>query len=170
MSTIRLTQHLAARWFLQGPNLDAGRTLERMLASGMDIATILLASTLAVFLLLVFGVRALLIVRKRPVPLDPFDMAKPAAFRTLMVGAAAVLVPLAVLDFLPVEGLPVGWVLLWTYLFQFVLAVVLWLALEGFYRVRASRQKTGQQGTTGDSSAGPLDPGDGDQATAGDEP
>jgi hypothetical protein len=140
MSTIMLTHHLAGRWFLQGPDLDAGQTLERMLASGMDIGTILLASTLAVFLLLVFGVRALLIVRKRPVPLDPFDMAKPTAFRTLMVGAAAVLVPLAVLDFLPVEGLPVGWVLLWTYLFQIVLAVVLWLVLEVFYRVRASRR------------------------------
>jgi hypothetical protein len=141
MSTFMLAHHLAGRWFLQGPDLDAGQTLERMLASGMDIGTILLASTLAVFLLLVFGVRVLLIIRKRPVPVDPFDMAKPAAFRSLMVGAAAVLTPLAVLDFLPVEGLPVGWVLLWAYLFQLVLAVVLWLVLEGFYRVRASRRK-----------------------------
>jgi hypothetical protein len=75
------------------------------------------------------------------VPLDPLDMAKPVAFRTLMVGAAALLAPLAMLDFLPVEGLPVFWVLVWAYGFQLVLAVVLWLALEGFYRVRASQRK-----------------------------
>lgn len=144
MPTIMLAHRLAGERFLQGTDLDAGQTLERMLASGLDIGTILLASTLAVFVVLVFGVRVLLIVRKRPVPLDPFDMAKPAAFRTLMVGAAAVLTPLAMLDFLPVEGLPVGWVLLWAYLFQLVLAVVLWFALEGFYRVRDSRRNAGR--------------------------
>jgi hypothetical protein len=137
-----LSHRLAEGWFHQGPDLDAGQTLEGMLASGLDIATILLASTLAAFVVMVFGVRLLLIVRKRPVPLDPFDMAKPKAFRTLMVGAAAVLVPPAVIDFLPVEGLPVGWVLVWAYLFQLVLAVVLWFALEGFYRVRASQRDT----------------------------
>jgi len=137
---IMLAYQLAGGWFLQGADLDAGQTLQRMLENALDIGTILLASTLAVFVVLVFGVRLLLIVRKRPVPLDPFDMAKPAAFRTFMVGAAAVLVPPAVLDFLPVEGLPVGWVLMWAYLFQLVLAVVLWLALEGIYRVRASRR------------------------------
>lgn len=140
MSTITLADLLMGGGLLQGPDLDAGQTLERMLAKGPDIGTILLASTLAAFVLLVFGVRALLVVRKQPVPVDPFDMAKPAAFRSLMVGAAAVLAPLAVLDFLPVEGLPVGWMLVWAYLFQVVLAVVLWLALEGFYRVRASRR------------------------------
>jgi hypothetical protein len=140
MATIMLAHCLAEEGLFQGPGLNAGQTLERMLANGLDIATILLASTLAAFVIMVFGVRVLLIVRKRPVPLDPFDMAKPAAFRTLMVGAAAVLAPLAVLDFLPVEGLPVAWVLLWSYLFQLVVAVVLWFALEGFYRVRASQR------------------------------
>lgn len=140
MPTIMLAYNLARVWLLQEPELDAWQTLERMLAAGLDIGTILLASTLAIFVVLVFGVRVLLIARKRPVPLDPFDMAKPRAFRTLMVGAAAVLAPLAMIDFLPVEGLPVGWVLLWAYVFQLVLAVVLWFALEGFYRVRASRR------------------------------
>lgn len=141
MSTIILAHSLVGGRLVQGPDLDAGQTLERMLAAGLDIGTILFASTLAVFVVLVFAVRLLLIVRKRPVPLDPFDMAKPVAFRTLMVGAAAVLAPLAILDFLPVEGLPPGWVLGWAYLFQLVLAVLLWLALEGFYRVRARRRK-----------------------------
>lgn len=140
MSTIRLAYDLLGGWLQLLPEMDAWQTLERMLAVGLDIGTILLASTLAIFVVLVFGVRVLLIARKRPVPLDPFDMAKPGAFRTLMVGAAAVLAPPAMFDFLPVEGLPVGWVLLWAYAFQLVLAVVLWLALEGFYRVRASRR------------------------------
>jgi hypothetical protein len=140
MSTIVLMHNLVGGWFFQGSELDAGQTLERMLASGLDISTILLASTLAVFVVLVFGVRLLLIVRKRPVPLDPFDMAKPAAFRALMVGAAAFLAPLAVMDYLPVEGLPMHWVLVWVYAFQLLLAVVLWLALEGSYRVRAGRR------------------------------
>ena len=144
MFTIMRAHSLAGGQFLQGSDLNAGQTLERMLASGLDIGTILLASTLAVFLVLVFGVRLLLFVRKRPLPMDPFDMAKPAAFRTLMVAAAAFLVPLAVIDYLPVEGLPLGWVLVWAYAFQLLLAVVLWLALEGFYRVRARRQNTQQ--------------------------
>lgn len=114
-----------------------------MLAVGPDIGTILLAFTLALFVVLVFGVRVLLVVRKRPVPVDPLDMAKPRAFRTLMVAGAALLAPLAALDFLPVEGLPLQWVLVVAYAFQLIVAVLLWLALEAFYRVRARRRAAG---------------------------
>lgn len=140
MSTMLVVHRLAWRVPLQGGEPDLGQTLKQMLEAGPDIGTILLAFTLATFVVLVFGVRVLLVVRKRPVPLDPLDMAKPAAFRTLMVGAAALLAPLAALDFLPVEGLPVQWVLAVAYAFEVLLAVVLWLALEGFYRVRARRR------------------------------
>ncbi len=115
-------------------------TLKAMLSNGAEIATILLAFTLAIFVVLVFGVRVLLAARKMPIPTDPFDMAKPKNFRTLMVGAAAILAPLAAQSFLPVEGLEAQWVLVWAYVLQIVLAVLLWLALHFFYQVRDARK------------------------------
>jgi hypothetical protein len=140
MSIIILLHGLAKRIPMQAQEPGLAQTLQQMLAAGPDIGTILFAFTLAIFVVLVFGVRLLLIVRKRPVPVDPLDMAKPADFRTLMVAGAAFLAPLAAIDFLPVEGLPLQWVLAVAYAFQMLLAVVLWLALEGFYRIRASRR------------------------------
>ena len=127
----------------QGPSGSlAMETLEAMLSNGIEIATILLAFTLAVFVVLVFGVRVLLTARKRPIPIDPFDMAKPRDFRTLMVGAAAILAPLAAQSFLPVQGLDRQWVLVWAYVFQIVLAVLLWLALHLFYQIREARRQS----------------------------
>ncbi len=124
-----------------GPSASpAMETLKAMLSNGAEIATLLLAFTLAVFVVLVFGVRMLLAARKLPIPTDPFDMAKPKDFRTLMVGAAAILAPLAAQSFLPVEGLEVQWVLIWAYLFQIIIAVILWLALHLFYQVRDKRK------------------------------
>jgi hypothetical protein len=116
----------------------AMETLKAMLSNGAEIATLLLAFTLAVFVVLVFGVR--MAARKLPIPTDPFDMAKPKDFRTLMVGAAAILAPLAAQSFLPLEGLEAQWVLIWAYLFQIILAVALWLALHLFYQVRDTRK------------------------------
>lgn len=118
----------------------AMETLKAMLSNGAEIATILLAFTLAIFVVLVFGVRVLLTARKLPIPTDPFDMAKPKDFRTLMVGAAAILAPLAAQSFLPVEGLEAQWVLIWAYVFQVVLAVILWLALHLFYQIQGARK------------------------------
>jgi hypothetical protein len=43
-------------------------TLKSMLANGLEIATTLLAFALAIFVILVFGVRLLMIARKVPVP------------------------------------------------------------------------------------------------------
>ena len=117
-------------------------TLKAMLANGLEISTTLLAFTLAIFVILVFGVRALMVARKLPVPTDPFDMAKPKDFRTLMVGAAAILGPLVAQGFLPVVGLETQWVLLWAYAFQAVLAVILWLALHLFYKIREARRRS----------------------------
>ena len=127
----------------QGPSEGlAIETLEAMLANGLEIATTLLAFMLAIFVILVFGVRLLMIARKLPVPTDPFDMAKPTDFRTLMVGAAAILSPLVAQGFLPVRGLETQWVLVWAYVFQAVLAVILWLALHLFYQIRDKRRQT----------------------------
>lgn len=127
----------------QGPSEgQAIETLKAMLANGLEIGTILLAFMLATFIVLVFGVRVLMVARKLPVPTDPFDMAKPKDFRTLMVGAAAILSPLVAQSFLPVEGLETGWVLAWAYLFQAVLAVLLWLALHLFYQSREARRRS----------------------------
>ena len=120
----------------EGPAIE---TLKAMLDNGLEIATTLLAFTLAIFVILVFGVRLLMVVRKLPVPTDPFDMAKPKDFRMLMVGAAAILSPLVAQGFLPVEGLDTGWMLVWAYVFQAVLAVILWLALRLFYQIRDKR-------------------------------
>jgi hypothetical protein len=90
----------------QGPSGDlAIETLKAMLANGLEIATTLLAFMLAIFVILVFGVRLLMVARKLPVPTAPFDMAKPKDFRALMVGAAAILSPLVAQGFLPVRAL-----------------------------------------------------------------
>jgi hypothetical protein len=107
---------------------------------GLQAGTLLLSFTLAILVVLVFAVRALLIVRGRPVPTDPFDMAKPRDFRTVMVAAAALLAPLAARSFLPVDDLDEGHFLLMAYAFEVALAVLLWLLLEAFYRVRARRR------------------------------
>lgn len=118
-----------------------GQTLDRMATAAPEIATLLLTFTLAIFVVLVFAVRVLLIVTKRPVPADLLDMAKPKGFRTLMLASAAILAPLVAWDFLPVSvdlltGLPVA------YVFEVLLAIVLWLLLEAFYRYRAGRKRT----------------------------
>ncbi len=127
----------------QGPSESlAIETLKAMLANGLEIGTILLAFTLAIFIVLVFGVRALLVARKLPVPTDPFDMAKPRDFRMLMVSTAAILSPLVAQSFLPVEGLETRWVLVWAYVFQAVLAVILWLALHLFYQIREAGRRS----------------------------
>jgi hypothetical protein len=142
MHTTRFLQGLGLFALQQaGPSESpAMETLKAMLSNGAEIATLLLAFTLAIFVVLVFGVRMLLAARKLPIPTDPFDMARPKDFRTLMVGAAAILAPLAAQSFLPVEGLETQWVLIWAYVFQIVLAVALWLALHLFYQVRDRRQ------------------------------
>jgi hypothetical protein len=113
-----------------------------MAGEALEIAALLLIFTLAIFLLLVFAVRVLLIVSKRPVPADLFDMANPKGFRTLMLGSSAVLAPLVAWEFLPVAGIDLISGLLVAYLFEALLAVVLWLLLEAFYRYRAGRQRS----------------------------
>ena len=107
---------------------------------GLQVATLLLSFTLAILVLLIFAVRALLIARGRPVPTDPFDMAKPRDFRTLMLAAAALVAPIAARSFMPVDDLDQGQYLLLAYAFEAVLAALLWLLLEAFYRVRARRR------------------------------
>ena len=107
---------------------------------GLQAGTLLFSFTLAILVLLIFAVRALLIARGRPVPTDPFDMAKPRDFRTLMVAAAALVAPIAARSFLPVDDLDQGQYLLLAYAFEAVLAALLWLLLESFYRVRARRR------------------------------
>jgi len=107
---------------------------------GLQAGTLLFAFTLAILVVLVFAVRALLIARGRPVPTDPFDMAKPRDFRTPMVAAAALLAPLAARSFLPVDDLDQGQFLLLAYAFEGVLTALLWLLLEAFYRARARRR------------------------------
>jgi hypothetical protein len=121
---------------LQGQEPDALNALKQMLGAGVEIGTLLLTFTLAIFVVLVFGVRLLMVVRKLPVPTDPLDMARPRAFRALMVVAAAVLAPLAAWDFLPVEGLHLGWGLVWAYVFELFLATILWVTLHLFYGAR----------------------------------
>jgi hypothetical protein len=110
-----------------------------MATAAPEIATLWLTFTLAIFVVLVFAVRVLLIVTKRPVPADLLDMAKPRGFRTLMLASAAILAPLVAWDFLPVNvDLATGLAI--AYVFEILLTVVLWLLLEAFYRYRARRK------------------------------
>lgn len=103
---------------------------------GLEGGTLLLSFTLAIFAILVFAVRFLLIRTGRPVPTDPFDMPRPRQFRALMILASALLAPLVAESFLPIEGLDRAGVLLLAYGFEALLAVVLWLLLEAYYRTR----------------------------------
>jgi hypothetical protein len=121
----------------QEPGLE--QTLERLPAVGLEFATLVLAFTLAIFVVLVFGVRLLMVVRKLPVPLDPLDMPKPKGFRTLMLGFAVALAPLVARGFLPTEGMDPGWALALAYALAFVVVVIAWLLLEVFYQARAKR-------------------------------
>ncbi|MCL7455453.1 MAG: hypothetical protein M8467_20655 [Anaerolineae bacterium] len=113
--------------------------LDTVADAGPQAGTLLLSFTLAIFVVLVFVVRLLLVTTSRPVPVDPFDMARPRDFRTVMVVAAALLAPLAARSFLPVEGLDEGQFFILAYGFQVLIAVALWLLLEAFYRSRARR-------------------------------
>jgi hypothetical protein len=140
-----MTMYLSHVRLVQDQQSELLQTLEAMLGAGLEIATLLLAFTLAIFVVLVFAVRVVMVVRKLPVPLDPFDMAKPVDFRALMLGSAALLSPLAALEFLPVEGLETRWVLVVAYAFEVLLVVVLWAALHLFYKVRANRSRRNRQ-------------------------
>jgi hypothetical protein len=141
MSTLMLFCCLTSLTPLQGePGLR--QSLDGMAGSALEIAALLLIFTLAIFLLLVFAVRVLLIVSKRPVPADLFDMAKPKGFRTLMLGSSIILAPLVAWEFLPVGGVDLATGLAVAYVFEALLAVVLWLLLEAFYRYRSGRQRS----------------------------
>lgn len=107
----------------------------------LDAGVLLLAFTLAIFIVLVFGVRVLLIVTKKPVPVDFFDMAKPIAFRALMLGAAALLAPLVARGFLPFRSTDPQQVFLIAYALEIVVVAILWLALHLFYKVRTDRAR-----------------------------
>ena len=141
MSILMLSGCLTSLTPLQGePGLR--QSLDIMAGAALEIAVLLLVFTLAIFILFVFAVRVLLIVTKRPVPVDLFDMAKPKGFRTLMLGSSAILAPLVAWEFLPVGGVDLATGLAVAYVFEVLLAVVLWLLLEAFYRYRAGRQRS----------------------------
>lgn len=120
----------------QGSEPGLGRAIEAILDNGLETVTILLAFTLSIFILLVFGVRILMVVRKLPVPADPIDMARPRGFRTLMLAVSVLLTPLIAVAFLPVEGLDQGSILAVVYAIELLLAVLLWVALEMIYGAR----------------------------------
>ena len=113
--------------------------LDSALETGLETFVLLLSFTLAIFVLLVFAVRALMIFRKLPVPTDPLDMARPGAFRALMLGAAALLAPLVGSYFAPVLQLSSRTALLLYYGLELMIAVAFWFLLELFYRLRQQR-------------------------------
>jgi len=112
------------------------QTVRGMMENGPEFVVLLLAFLLAIFVVLVFAVRALMIARKLPVPTDPLQMVRPRPCRSLMLGASALLTPLVAGSFLPLEGLDRPSALLISYGIVIVLAMLLWLALEAFYRRR----------------------------------
>jgi hypothetical protein len=129
-------QGVGAGGLLQGSEPEWKQVLDALLENGLETVTILMAFTLAIFILLVFGVRALMLVRKLPVPMDLIDMARPQTFRTLMLGVTALLTPLIAVEFLPVKGLEQGAVLAVVYAIVILLAIALWFGLELFYGAR----------------------------------
>jgi hypothetical protein len=125
--------------YLQGQQTDLLDALSQLLDAGLEVVVLLLAFTLAIFVILIFAVRALMIFRKLPVPVDPTDMARPREFRALMLGATVLLTPLVARSFLPAEDAGSSSMLLAVYLLELVLGLLLWLALEFFYKAREGR-------------------------------
>jgi predicted secreted protein len=89
---------------LSGAGTGWTQAVAWLLDSGLEVAVLLLSFTLAIFVVLVFAVRALMIARKLPVPTDPTDMARPRGLRALMLGSAGLLAPLVAPFFLPEAG------------------------------------------------------------------
>jgi hypothetical protein len=141
MPAANLVWHATLSWSFPGQEVHGLQALGQMLGAWLEVAVLLSSFTLAIFVLLAFAVRVLLIVRKLPVPVDPIDMAKPKQFRALMLGAAALLAPLAASSFIPVRGTDPQPTLVVSYAFESLVAVVLWFALDLFYRVREWRSK-----------------------------
>jgi hypothetical protein len=122
------------------PDLSGIQILGTSLDTWLEILVLLLSFTLALFVLLTLGVRALMIFRKLPVPVDLVDMTKPRDFRTLMLGSAALLTPLVASYFLPDTGQEPQSILIVSYALEIVLAVALWFILDRFYRARERRR------------------------------
>ena len=116
------------------------QTLEHLLETGPETVVLLLSFTLAVFVALVFAVRALMIFQKLPVPIDPLDMAKPRAFRSVMLAGAAVLTPLVASPFLPELGLNSQATLVVLYASELLIVALVWFILDLFYRRREQRR------------------------------
>jgi hypothetical protein len=125
--------------YLQGQEPSLLTALGQLLNAGLEVVVLLLAFTLAIFVILVFAVRALMVFRKLPVPVDPLDMVKPKEFRALMLGAAVLLTPLVARNFLPLEGTGSPSMLMAVYLIEIILGLLLWLAIELFYKVGDGR-------------------------------
>ena len=113
--------------------------LDSTLETGLEVLVLLLSFTLAIFVALVFAVRALMIFRKLPVPTDPLDMARPGTFRALMLVPSALLAPLVGSYFAPVLELSSQSALFLHYGLELVIAVGLWFLVELFYRFRQHR-------------------------------
>lgn len=141
MPETRLLWWLALYAMVPGQDLDGTRTLELLLDVGLELGTLLLVFTLAIFVVLVFAVRVLMVATGKPVPVDPFDMAKPKDFRALMLGSAGLLTPLVAQSFLPLEGFDSPWALPIAYAFEILVVLILWLALHLFYKVRQKRSQ-----------------------------
>lgn len=127
---------------IQGQTTDWTRVLDVALGAGLETGTLLLVFTLAVFVVLVFAVRVLMVITKKPVPVDPFDMAKPLGFRAVMLGGAGLLAPLVAQEFLPLEGIEPQLVLLVAYGFEILVVGIVWLGLYLFYRIRSERARS----------------------------
>jgi hypothetical protein len=139
MSVVDL--HWTLGWFSVAQGTEPGgiQALGQMLDAGLEVTVVLLSFTLAIFVLLTFAVRAVMIWRKLPVPVDPVDMARPRGFRGLMLASAALLAPLVATYFVSVPGAGPQSFLLITYGLELLLAAALWFVLKLFYRVRERR-------------------------------
>jgi hypothetical protein len=139
MPATDLTGYLTFVMPSRGQELSGLQALGPMLDAGLEAAVLLFSFTLAICVVLVFIIRALMILRKLPVPLDPLDMAKPKGFRAMMLVFSALLAPLVASSFLPETGLESQSALLVAYLLEMAIAVLLWFVFEIFYRIRDRR-------------------------------
>jgi hypothetical protein len=112
---------------------------EKMLQKGFEGAGLLVVFTLSGFMILVYAVRILAIMTKLPIPKNPLDMARLRGLRALALGAAMLLAPLVTSSFLPSGEMGEPWVLAALYVFEILIGVAVWLALEAYFKMRTKQ-------------------------------
>jgi len=124
MLDMKLSESLLAAY----PHFQESRwpTVQPML----ERAVLLLAFTLSIFFILIFGIYFLANLSGKPVPGAATDMARNKTLRTAMLGFSVLLTPPVLMLFVPTEAAGAGGSLATTYLSEIFIGVACWLMFD----------------------------------------